>query len=192
MYEVYAVARFDQAPAVLVRNDNRSPEWYAMSVFEVVDGALPIGWKFGQGAGYEVLFGYSELADRPEEMPELVELRQEALRNFARQVQARTSELAVDATPTFGTVSELGNYFHQDYDLLADTPLGVVEHFVRNEPAESTARLLAEVEALLAAGLDEVAAHRIWMIEGWASYDPADDDLSYVDWFVVIRDLLKG
>jgi len=188
-YEVYGLALFEKGPAFLVRNDRRYPEWYATSVFEVLDSEVPAEWRAGRGDGYELVLAYPELAASGTEMAELVEVRQDALRAFARQVQARTSSLPVDATPAFAALAGLAEHFHQDYDLDADTPLGVIDFAFEGQDEQKPA-VVAELDALFAAGMDEVVAHRIWLFEGWASYDPARDGLTCLEWLKQVRDHL--
>ncbi|MFJ9781518.1 contact-dependent growth inhibition system immunity protein [Amycolatopsis sp. NPDC101161] len=190
-YEVYGFALFEKGPAVLVRNDDRDPEWYATSVFEVLGSAVPAGWRAGRGAGYELVLTYPELAASESTMAELVELRQDALRAFARQVQTRTSSLPVEATPPFAALVDLAEHFHQDYDVVADTALGVVDAYAVGR-ADEVRAIVADLEALFAAGMDDVVAHRIWIVEGWASYDPARDGLTCLDWLKQVKDHLSA
>ncbi len=189
-YEVYGFALFEKSPAFLVRNDDRYPEWYATSVFEVLDSAVPAGWRAGRGGGYDLVLAYPELAASETAMAELVATRQDALRAFARQVQARTSALPVEATPPFATLVDLAEHFHQDYDVVADTVLGVVDAYAVGR-AEEVRAIVAELDALFAASMDEVVAHRIWLVEGWASYDPARDGLTCLEWLKQVRDHLS-
>ena len=51
---------------------------------------------------------------------------------------------------------------------------------------------MTELDALFAAGMDEVVAHRIWLVEGWASYDPARDGLTCLEWLQQVRDHLSA
>ncbi|GAA4554709.1 contact-dependent growth inhibition system immunity protein [Amycolatopsis samaneae] len=85
----------------------------------------------------------------------------------------------------------MDSYFHQDYDLDAETPIGVVEYFVRENPPEYGRGLADEIEALFAAGLDEEMAKRIWNGDGRANYDPTADGISYLSWFTQMRDFLR-
>ncbi|MGK3200665.1 contact-dependent growth inhibition system immunity protein [Amycolatopsis sp. MEPSY49] len=190
-YEVYGFALFEKGPAFLVRNEHRQPEWYATSVFEVLDSAVPDGWRAARGDGYELVVTYPELAASETAMAELVELRQVALRPFARQVQARTSALPVEATPPFDALLELAEQFHQDYDLDADTPLDLIDDVYGGLDDEKQA-IVAELDALFAAGMDDVVAHRIWLVEGWASYDPARDGLTCLEWLKQVKDHLSA
>ncbi|MCR6481526.1 contact-dependent growth inhibition system immunity protein [Amycolatopsis sp. OK19-0408] len=190
-YEVYGFALFRNGPAFLVRNDDRAPEWYATSVFEVLDSAVPEDWRAGRGEGYEFVLGYPELAASETVMADVVATRQDGWRTFARQAQARTSALPVEATPSFAALADLAGHFHQDYDLVADTVFGVVDAYVEGQDDRRTA-VLAELDALFAAGLDDVVAHRIWVVEGWAMYDPAVDGLTCLDWLGRVRDRLSA
>src|SRR4051812_17870583 len=190
-YEVYGFALFEKGPAFLVRNDGRRPEWYATRVFEALDSEVPGGWRAGRGEGYELVLTYPELAASETEMAELVELRQDALRVFARQVQARASSLPLDTTPPFAALVGLAEHFHQDYDLVADTPLGVIDFCLEGQDEQKQA-IVAELDALFAAGMDEVVAHRIWMVEGWASYDPARSGSTCLEWLKSVRDHLSA
>ncbi|SEF29473.1 hypothetical protein SAMN05421837_104711 [Amycolatopsis pretoriensis] len=124
-------------------------------------------------------------------MAELVELRQVALRPFAREVQARTSALPVEATPSFDVLLELAEQFHQDHDLVADTPLGLIDDIYEGLDDEKQA-IVAELDALFAAGMDDVVAHRIWLVEGGAGYDPARDGMTCLDWLKQVKDHLSA
>ncbi|MFJ7211785.1 contact-dependent growth inhibition system immunity protein [Amycolatopsis sp. NPDC098790] len=190
-YEVYGFALFEKGPAYLVRNDDRDPEWYATSVFEVLDSEVPAGWRAGRGDGYELVLAYPHLAASEAEMAELVELRRDALRAFAREVQTRTSSLPVNATPSFAALADLAGHFDQDYDMDAETPLGVIDDAYEGLDEKKRA-IVAELDTLFAAGMDEVVAHRIWLVEGWASYDPARDGLTCLEWLKQVKDHLSA
>jgi hypothetical protein len=81
-------------------------------------------------------------------------------------------------------------YFHQDFDLTADSPLGVVRHFVARETAETVAALADELDAILRERRGEQAVRELWLTAGQASYDPARDGLSCLAWFERIRAVL--
>jgi hypothetical protein len=81
-------------------------------------------------------------------------------------------------------------YFHQDFNLLALTPIGVVETFIVHEPPETSSLLHGELVSLLAEDISELAAQELWMIEGGASFDPARSGGSYVAWLRQIKGLL--
>ncbi|MGW4293352.1 contact-dependent growth inhibition system immunity protein [Micromonospora chersina] len=84
-----------------------------------------------------------------------------------------------------------GAYFHQDYDLIAETPSGNVEDFISNETDETSALLYGELQTLLSRGVSESDAQRIWLVDGRASYDPRYHGKSYVGWLTEISDLLR-
>jgi hypothetical protein len=48
------------------------------------------------------------------------------------------------------------------------------------------------LDALFAAGMDEVVAHRIWLVEGWASCDPVQLGLTCLEWLNSVRDHLSA
>ncbi|MEU4517846.1 hypothetical protein AB0F52_03900 [Amycolatopsis sp. NPDC024027] len=50
--------------------------------------------------------------------------------------------------------------------------------------------VVAELDALFAAGMDEVVAHRIWPVEGRAMVDPAGCGGTRLDWLRTVRDHL--
>ena len=90
-------------------------------------------------------------------------------------------------------LSYLGHsYFHEDYDVEASSPLGVVEKFVDNEIVEYPLMLLAELDGLKKKGITEEEARNLWLVECGAYYEPdVHDGLTYLDWFDQIRDLLE-
>ncbi|MEV6446002.1 contact-dependent growth inhibition system immunity protein [Amycolatopsis sp. NPDC051716] len=185
-YAVYGLALFETGPALLVQDDKRYPGWYATSVFEILDSAVPAGWRAGRGEGYELVLAYPELAESESAMSGLIRLDRAARRHFARQVQARTSSLAVDATPSFAAVADLAGWFHQEFAYVAKTPLELIDMYLEDE-AEA---VVAELDALFAAGMDEVVAHRIWLVEGRAMFDPAGRGSTCLDWLRTVRDHL--
>ncbi|MEU4172814.1 contact-dependent growth inhibition system immunity protein [Streptomyces sp. NPDC026665] len=73
-------------------------------------------------------------------------------------------------------------YFHQDFDMEADTPIGVVEKFRQLEAPESTAALRAEILSIVEAGLNDDDIAEIWFEEAGACYDPRYQGLSLQDW----------
>lgn len=63
-------------------------------------------------------------------------------------------------------------YFHQDWDLNAPTPVGVLEEFSRSETAETVASLRSDVEAILADDLTEDQLRNLWLRQGRSDWDP--------------------
>jgi hypothetical protein len=84
-----------------------------------------------------------------------------------------------------------GAYFHQDYDLLADSPLAVVRKFVAAEERETSQALLRELDELLAAPPTEDEALRLWHTGTGAAYRPTHGGLTYLQWFAAVRDVVR-
>ena len=84
----------------------------------------------------------------------------------------------------------LASYFHQDYDLEAETPLGVVENFLEESDARSVVELRRELTRLLAGAAGEAQLVQEWLGDGCASYDPRRDGLSMRDWYRAIIGLM--
>jgi hypothetical protein len=82
-------------------------------------------------------------------------------------------------------------YFHEDFDIEAESPLGVVEKFAIRERAEYSRELLGELNSLRDRGVSEEQAKRIWLDECGAYYEPDSDGINYVQWFEQIIDLLE-
>ncbi|MBE1577703.1 contact-dependent growth inhibition system immunity protein [Amycolatopsis roodepoortensis] len=87
----------------------------------------------------------------------------------------------------------LATYFHQDYDLEAGSPIGVVKKFTDDELVEYSRELLVELETLKAAGLTEGQARKLWRDDYNAMYEPdIDGGISYLEWFDQIRAEVKS
>lgn len=83
-------------------------------------------------------------------------------------------------------------YFHQDFDLDADTPTGVVQLFRAKESAEKIAALQRSIEQLLQSGQSEDQLTSLWLDEAGAQYDPRDDGVSVSEWLrQVVHELSK-
>ncbi|WP_146929628.1 contact-dependent growth inhibition system immunity protein [Cellulomonas xylanilytica] len=80
-------------------------------------------------------------------------------------------------------------YFHQDYDLEAREPLGVVRNFVGAADEETISALRRETVHLLADTEDEEVLVLRW---SKASYDPRDDGISMREWFESVVSVLDG
>lgn len=83
-----------------------------------------------------------------------------------------------------------GAYFHQDYDLDAESPLALVEQYRDSEPPDDVAGLASEVEALLRFA-DEQSLRETWIKRYRASYEPIRDGMSYREWFERVLDVLR-
>jgi CdiI immunity protein len=77
-------------------------------------------------------------------------------------------------------------YFHQDYDLEAQTPLGVVHLFWESEPEDAIAELKAEIGAILNSPMTDREIYDLWIRQYGASYDPTSDGEGYRSWFTKV------
>ncbi|MFD6177613.1 MULTISPECIES: contact-dependent growth inhibition system immunity protein [unclassified Isoptericola] len=82
-------------------------------------------------------------------------------------------------------------YFHQDYDVEAPTPLGVVEVFRSDEAAATVQELRSDIEAALSANSDEDALEDLWLRQCGSMYDPTVDGVSFRDWFTSMLSVLR-
>ncbi|KAB1139432.1 hypothetical protein F7R91_40050 [Streptomyces luteolifulvus] len=73
-------------------------------------------------------------------------------------------------------------YFHQDFDLDAETPLGVVEMFRDSESADTVEALRAEIVTLLESEPTEEALANVWLDEAGAEYDPRLGGVTVRNW----------
>ncbi|WP_063886349.1 contact-dependent growth inhibition system immunity protein [Streptomyces sp. NRRL S-31] len=84
-------------------------------------------------------------------------------------------------------------YFHQDYDLEADSPIAIVSLFREREVFEVVEALSGEIFSILASGADESRLASIWLDEAGACYDPREDGVSIQDWLSRVGEvLLRG
>ena len=83
-------------------------------------------------------------------------------------------------------------YFHQDYELEAATPLGVVRSFREGEPPGAIAELISDLEWVLNSTMDEREMYNLWIKEYGASYDPLADGISYRTWFSAMLGCLSA
>jgi len=91
----------------------------------------------------------------------------------------------------FDTVTYLARaYFHQDFDLIAPTPEGVVEEFIVHEDPATTDQLRRELEELTKGHVSEDEMRSAWMASGGSSFDPDRQGISYREWFGRILELL--
>ncbi|MFD0856289.1 contact-dependent growth inhibition system immunity protein [Actinomadura adrarensis] len=85
-----------------------------------------------------------------------------------------------------------GAYFHQDYDLDADTPPGVVRYFKESETVEVRDALIREVQDLMAEGLDDDNMYRRWVHEWGSCFYPGNLDISWENWFQDVLEILNS
>lgn len=81
-------------------------------------------------------------------------------------------------------LTHLGNcYFHQDYDLDAPTPAGVVRLFAEEGSMQYAQRLIDELRPLIESDLSESMARHMWLHDADAMYEPDRDGKTYIEWF---------
>jgi hypothetical protein len=83
-------------------------------------------------------------------------------------------------------------YFHQDYDLDADTPLGIVERFCDSEEFYAVENLRNEIVRLIESNPSEEDLSKIWVEDANAAYDPRDDGITLREWFLDIVRTISG
>lgn len=81
-------------------------------------------------------------------------------------------------------------YFHQDYDLMADEPLGVIRAFLAAEAPETVRSLRNEICGLLAGPATDADLHRVWYVDGRSSYEPEGDGMSIRQWLQAVAEIL--
>jgi hypothetical protein len=92
--------------------------------------------------------------------------------------------------PTLKYIAE--TYFHQDYDLEADSPAEVVELFRETESPEMAATLSGELEELTESpDLTEERLAELWLEEYGAYYDPRAAGMSVRDWLNLMAEKLS-
>ncbi len=74
-------------------------------------------------------------------------------------------------------------YFHQDYDLDAPTPAGVVRLFAEEGSMQYAQRLIDELRPLIESDLSESMARHMWLHDADAMYEPDRDGKTYIEWF---------
>ena len=83
------------------------------------------------------------------------------------------------------------SYFHQDFPMEAETPIGVVEMFREKEAPETVEALRAEIVDLVASSPSEEDFSRIWFDDGAACYDPVADGMTMRDWMLKMAKTLN-
>lgn len=77
-----------------------------------------------------------------------------------------------------------GAYFHQDFDLEADSPLGVVRKFRTQETRERVTAVCQAINTLLDSGADEDRIAEAWLHH--ASYDPRREGIAISEWLRMV------
>ncbi|WP_376766012.1 contact-dependent growth inhibition system immunity protein [Amycolatopsis pithecellobii] len=86
----------------------------------------------------------------------------------------------------------VSGYFHEDFDLEADAPLGVVEKFAHNEVGAFCDALIEELNIIQSRGLSDSDLKKIWLEDLQSSYDPEVDGITYSRWFAQMITVLSG
>jgi hypothetical protein len=84
-----------------------------------------------------------------------------------------------------------GAYFHQDYDLDAPAPAGIIRNFLDGEEPAAIRELAAEVRGLLESGMTESQIGDLWIKTLQSSYEPAKDGLTYRAWLTATLNALE-
>ncbi len=82
--------------------------------------------------------------------------------------------------------------FHADYDLEAESPVGVVVKYLRAETDSTVSGLRREIVQVLSEDGDENDLAAVWLKDGRAAYDPRSDGLALREWFSQIVRVLDG
>jgi hypothetical protein len=82
-------------------------------------------------------------------------------------------------------------YFHQDYDLDAPTPAGIIASFLDGEEPAAATELAEEITSILGSDMTETQIGALWATELHASYEPAKDGLTYRAWLTTVLSALK-
>lgn len=86
-YQVHGLGLYNGGLCALVVDDTGKPNWYPVEAFVVVDGVLPVGWRFGLRdedgpTGMQALWGYPELIDNSDHVKALIERDASAMSTF--------------------------------------------------------------------------------------------------------------
>ena len=79
-------------------------------------------------------------------------------------------------------------YFHEDYDLEAESPSALVRRFAYEEKRQYVQLMENELSEILDKELTESAAEILWLHDAQAMYDPARDGKTYLGW---LREILQ-
>ena len=82
-------------------------------------------------------------------------------------------------------------YFHQDFDLDADQPIGIMRNFREQESEADVELLQAEITATIAGHGTEEDLSRLWIEDLGSSYDPRRDGVTTSEWFRRMLDALS-
>lgn len=84
-----------------------------------------------------------------------------------------------------------GGYFHEDWHEEHAGTADAVSSYLREAPAATVAATIAELDRLLAAGLDEASLARLLRDGLGCNYVPEVDELTARAWLERVRDLMQ-
>ena len=84
-----------------------------------------------------------------------------------------------------------GAYFHQDYDLEAPTPAGIIANFAESEEPGVIRELAAEITSILDSDMTEGQIADLWLTTLRASYEPDREGLTYRAWLATVLAALE-
>lgn len=82
-------------------------------------------------------------------------------------------------------------YFHQDYDLEADTPTDLVRKFASHDSLDYVKIMERELREIMTSGITEGEARVLWMVDAHSMYDPKRDGKSYLSWLQEILEIVQ-
>lgn len=89
------------------------------------------------------------------------------------------------------TLEYLGStYFHQDYDVYAPTPIGVVEKFRDVEYDGTVQDLIGDLDTVINAEMAESELEEIWLRRCGSMYNPTSSGMTFKAWFELMRSVL--
>ena len=111
------------------------------------------------------------------------------LRTSADRIRRQNGERLMRTYPQLRYLA--GAYFHQDYDLDAPTPAGIIANFADTEPPGAIRELAAEIRSILDSGMTEHQIAELWLTTLQASYEPAEDGLTHRAWLSIVLAALE-
>lgn len=84
-------------------------------------------------------------------------------------------------------------YFHEDWELEADVPIGIIDLYIQQHADdEQPLRLAVDLDALTTSDLSDDSLSAMLFEEFGCYYDPASDGLSARTWLRQVSRRLKG
>ena len=82
-------------------------------------------------------------------------------------------------------------YFHQDYDLDAPTAADIIRNYLQDEDRGAIRQLAAEIRTILDSDMTDEQIGSLWTGTLKASYEPANDALTYRAWLAATLSALE-